>query len=847
VATGFHRNTMVNREGGIDPEEFRDDAVTDRVNTTATVWLGSTLACAQCHDHKYDPFSQRDYYELFAFFNSTVDDGGELAPQIPVPSAEQAARLAEIEERLASSEAQFEGEWPNADADQPAWEERARAERNTPPEWRVLKPSRALSSGGSTLQVLADGSVLASGDFPEQDTYELVLTPGPGRITALRLEALSDASLPEGGPGRAPHANFVLSRVGLELASLAAPGAREAVALVGADADHEQPQFRVSGALDGQERTGWAVDGGTGESREAVFALEHAIEADAATVLHVTLRFESRRPQHAIGRARVSIADDDELTRALTPPAASDWRSAGPFVAGSYREALDTDFAPEDWTERPDWRDGRVHAFDPRDYSAMVLERTLTSDRARTVTLWTGSHDGFRLWVNGALVRAGDAGRGAAEDQERTAVELREGANTVRFKVVNGNGSTGFYFDLDPRSGESLPADVLAALFASAGERDEAQRAVLTDHYRRNETRRGRSINERIAALRKERAEIEAAVPTALVLEELAEPRETRVHARGSFLDLEEVVQPDTPSVLHDLPEGVERDRLALARWLVAPENPLTARVTVNRLWEQLFGTGLVATSDDFGTRGDAPSHPELLDWLAIELVESGWSVKHVLKTIVTSSTYRQSSRVSDALLGRDPHNRLLARGPRFRVDAETVRDLALAASGLLDRTIGGRSVFPYQPEGIWNAAYGNNTWTMDEGPNRFRRGLYTFWRRTSPYPTFLMFDATSREISCARRSRTNTPLQALALLNDPAFVEAAEALGRRMRDGAQSDAERAALGFRLCLAREPRPEEVDVLVRLIDDERARTGDEQAVWALVGNVLLNLDEMVTKG
>ena len=228
-------------------------------------------------------------------------------------------------------------------------------------------------------------------------------------------------------------------------------------------------------------------------------------------------------------------------------------------------------------------------------------------------------------------------------------------------------------------------------------------------------------------------------------------------------------------------------------------------------------------------------------------MVESGWSVKHVLRTIVGSSTYRQTSAVTPEQLERDPRNALLARGPRFRVDAETVRDVALAASGLLNRTVGGPSVFPYQPEGIWATTYGDNTWTSAEGPNRWRRGMYTFWRRTAPYPTFLMFDATSREISCARRSRTNTPLQALALLNDPAFYEAAAALGRRMIEAGTGDAERAALGFRLCLAREPRPGELDVLVRLARDERGRAGDELAVWTLVGNVLLNLDETVTKG
>jgi hypothetical protein len=441
-------------------------------------------------------------------------------------------------------------------------------------------------------------------------------------------------------------------------------------------------------------------------------------------------------------------------------------------------------------------------------------------------------------------------------------------------KVVNGNGPTAFAFELDPRAPDRLPGPVAAAL-ARGSERSQDEADVLTAHFRRRVSERGAALVERRGELEREREQLEAAVPTALVLEELAEPRETHVHERGSFLQQGERVHPDVPGVLHDLPAepaepteptengrgAPDRDRLTLALWLVDPDGPLTARVTVNRLWEQVFGRGIVFTSDDFGTRGDPPTHPALLDWLATELVRNGWSQKQLLRTIVTSSTYRQSSAVTPELQERDPHNLLLARGPRFRVPAETVRDIALAASGLLDRSIGGPSVFPPQPEDIWAATYSQDRWTTAEDSSRWRRGLYTFWRRTAPYPSFMAFDATSREVSCARRSCTNTPLQALVLLNDPAFVEAAGALARRMLTK-ESDEARAVLGFRLCLARRPEPAEVDVLVQLARSERAlftaepdraallAPGEdpvELAVWTVVANALLNLDEVITKG
>jgi hypothetical protein len=497
IATGFHRNTIVNAEGGVDDEEYRVAAVVDRVNTTMQVWMGSTFACAQCHDHKYDPFTQKEYFQLFAFFNNTADGGSSTAPEIPFPTPAQAADQAAIRAELAN----------------------------------------------------------------------------------------------------------------------------------------------LQGELD-------------------------------------------------------------------------------------------------------------------------------------------------------RVTKSGDA-------------------------------------------------------------------------------KRSKAIKERIATLKKKEADIHP--PTSMVLTELGQPRATHVLIRGSHNVKGEPVAPGVPQVLHTLLPGQALNRLTLARWLVDPRNPLVGRVTMNRVWAQFFGRGVVETSEDFGVQGEPPSHPELLAWLAQEFVRQEWNWKAMQRLIVTSATYRQSSRVTPQQSERDPYNRLFSRGPRFRMEAEMVRDQALAASGLLKAKISGPSVFPYQPDGIWFAPYSSDRWTESKGGDQFRRGLYTFWRRSAPYPAFVTFDAPSREVSCERRSRTNTPLQALATLNDPAFVQPAAALARRiLTDPKKSDQDRAILAFRLVLVRKPLAAELGHLIELYREnlERYRhdpssakamvstdpatsasqvDSAELAAWTVVANVLLNLDESVTKG
>jgi hypothetical protein len=425
--------------------------------------------------------------------------------------------------------------------------------------------------------------------------------------------------------------------------------------------------------------------------------------------------------------------------------------------------------------------------------------------------------------------------------------------------------------------GRSLPDDTLSSALATpAGDRSEEQLEALRAHFLQSVCAETSGLftdlNGRLSELEDRRSSLLSAIIEIPILRELPEHerRVTRLHVRGNFRDEGEVVSAGVPAALHPFDQGLPRDRSGLAAWLVDPANPLTARVQVNRVWEQLFGSGLVETVEDFGVQGERPSHPALLDWLAVSFRDGGWSFKDLCRRIVTSATYRQSSHVDAELLARDPYNRLLARGPRFRLEAEMVRDQALAVSGLLDRTLFGPPVFPPQPDGVWQVVYNESRWVQSEGGDAHRRALYTFWRRTSPYPSMLMFDAPTRDLCSARRFRTNTPLQALVTLNDPVFVEAAQGLARRTLAEASADTvERARYAFRLALARLPTHDELSVLLDVYADEHdhfATRPDEAlsfatdpigsapggcdmaelAAWTVVSHVILNLDELLTR-
>jgi hypothetical protein len=731
IATGFHRNTLLNQEGGIDVEEARWETLVDRVNTPASTWLGSTLACAQCHNHKFDPFSQKDYYRMLAFFDNAdyrVEGLGEVVKDKWIVEPELELAPHQVLSRRDALKAEAEALKKQIDssdlrAELAAWE---RALGSASPTWTVLRPVRSVSAYAASLETMNDGSLLVSGAAADKDTYTVTARMPRGGITAFRLEALPDPSLPASGSGRSSSGNFVLTRLGVRTGT-------GPVSLTRAAADFSEDGKSIAQAIDDADDSGWGVDGQQGRAHTAIFLPAPPIATGGSTTLTFTLEHNGPTPKAALGRFRLSATSSSKA--------------------------------------------------------------------------WGG------------------------------------------FQV---------------------PEEIRKVLDTPPGARTAEQTKTLTDYFRplaaSLEVARARQVQVRRA--------LEAIqIPTAMVMGDRAgvDRPSTALRMRGSYMSPGERVYAATPAFLPPIPEGRPPNRLGLAYWLVDEENPLTARVAVNRFWEQLFGRGLVLTSEDFGTQGEPPTHPELLDWLATTFTSQGWSMKKVQRLMATSATYRQSSRVTPALIERDPYNRLLARGPRFRVEAETVRDIALAVSGLLSQKVGGPSVFPDQPDGVWDNPYSKDKWTRSEGEDRYRRSLYTFIRRTAPYPMLTTFDAPSREFCTVRRVRTNTPLQALTTLNDPAFFAAAKALAERVLHEAEGQPEaRAVHAFRLGTARRPSATELASLLGFYREEAARfatdaaaarmiadaavgaedhgvaTPAEKAAWTMVASVVLNLDETLTK-
>ncbi|MBI4556486.1 MAG: DUF1553 domain-containing protein, partial [Candidatus Hydrogenedentes bacterium] len=723
AATGFHRNTLTNREGGVDAEQYRVEQVVDRVNTTCSTFLGLTMACAQCHNHKYDPLTQREYYGLFAFFNTSIekDIPAPLAPEVEAYK-QSLARYEKEHEALTKTVDAYK---PELAAKQPDWEKQ---QDLSDVAWKTLEPAGFLSEGGATFAKQPDGSLLISGNSTPKDRYTIVVTTDINGITAFRLDALPDQSLPKSGPGRSEAGNFVLSEFKVQAAQLTDQNTTQPVKIKTTWADFAQEGFPVANATDGKNDTGWSIAevDTAGKPHMAVFIVEREVGYPAGTILTLNLEQQSGK-QHTLGRFRLSATTAKESAASL-----------------------------------PD---------EMRRILLVAEERRTDTDKAALLDYF-----------------------GAFDPKMR---ELRA--------AVEGH-----------RKGQPQPPATLAQTLA---------------------------MNP--------------------------DPPKTHVHIRGDFLRKGEEVQPHTPAVLPPVkPRGPIPDRLDLARWLVDPSNPLAARVAVNRMWDHLFGRGIVLSSEDFGTRGEPPSHPELLDWLATEFPARGWSMKEMIRLMVESATYCQSSFVRPELQDRDPNNVLVARQSRIRVEAEVTRDLCLAASGLLNPAVGGPSVRPQLPAGIAELGYaGQIKWPESKGEDRHRRGIYIFFQRTVPYPMLMTFDCPDSNVSCARRARSNTPLQALTLLNDPVFFECAQALGRRAIAEVPTDnAERARYVFRLCLGREPSANELESLNRLWAQQLETFGTdldaakqvattyqpegtpvpEVAASIVLARAVMNLDEFVTR-
>ncbi|AMV38881.1 PSD1 and planctomycete cytochrome C domain-containing protein [Planctomyces sp. SH-PL62] len=740
VATGFLRNSMINEEGGIDPEQFRVEAMFDRMDAVGKAVLGLTIQCAQCHTHKFDPITHEDYFRMFAFLNSV--DEATVAAYTP----EELHKRGETLEAIAAVEEGLRRDHPDWADRMRSWEDSV---RDPGPTWNVVRTDVDANNGsGQKHTLLEDGSLLASGYAPTLHTAQFTALQPVPTVSAIRLELLNDPSLPLSGPGRSTKGLLALTEFHVEAAPADRPDERKEIAIVRATADVNpseaalEPIFddksgrkRVTGpiafAVDRKDETAWGIDAGAGRRnvpRKAVFTFDKPVSFPSGVILTFKL---------------------------------------------------------------------------------------------------TQRHGGWN-----------------SDDNQNN--------NFGRFRFSTTDAADA---QADP-----LPDAVRKALAIAPEARSAEQTNAVFSHFRTT-VPDWKEADERIEALWKQHPE----GSSQLVLRD--RPRETRLFQRGDFLKPADPVQPGFPAFLNPPPttEGPP-SRLTFAEWLVNREAPTPARSIVNRVWQSYFGTGLTATSEDLGSQCETPSHPELLDWLAVEFMDRGWSLKTLHRLIVESNTYRQTSRVSPDLLAKDPFNRLLARGARVRADAEVVRDVALAAGGLLDPTIGGPSVNPPAPAFLFQppASYGPKAWPESVGSEKYRRALYTFRYRSIPYPMLQAFDAPNGDFACVRRARSNTPLQALALLNEPVSLDCARSLATLvLKEGGSTETDRLVYAFRRCLARKPTDQEIEVLSTLLHKqaERFATGAvdpaklsgvtdgpaaEHASWTVVARVLLNLDETITK-
>ena len=875
MATAFHRNTMTNTEGGTIDEEFRTAAIVDRVNTTLGTWMGTTIACAQCHNHKYDPLSQHDFFRIYAVFNNTADaDRGDDTPLLEFFTPKQEAERARIMAEAAGSEEVLATDTPAISAARDAWDAAFPREvvwTNARPLAAEVSAAPAGGSPPSPATIDADGTIHFAATGARGESR--IEVPLAGTLAAVKFEFPGDAGLPGGSSGHA--GNFVLTGISARLepvdgmaaprgrfVRIELPGPEKILSLAeveafrgGENVARGKPATQVSTTHDAPAAR--AVDGVTEGGFFVANSVTHTAtqadpwwEVDLGADEPIERLVVWNRTDSGVGTrlagARVILLDANRQpvwqTTLETAPATN--VSLAP--AGGREVALAVAFASRSQEGFP-----AIRVLDPVD-EKKELDGGWAPGGAAPATLVVAP-------VDPVAVKPG----------ERLVLSLRQRSKHDNHTI----GIVRVGISAEPRVKEwaAVPADVVAILVKPSAERSDAERIRLADHHRRVVAIETAPARERLSALSSELAAIKPAkLP---VMEELPEGqrRVTKLQHRGNWQDLGDEVSEGVPDAfaLPAAPSANGRiDRLALAKWLVDPANPLTARVTVNRLWERLFGTGLVSTSEEFGSQGDLPSDPRLLDWLAVELVARGWDTKAILREIVTSATYRQSSKAAPEVAARDPDNRLLASGPRVRLSAEVIRDQALAAAGLLSRKKGGPSVNPPQPSMGLSAAFGGGIdWQTSQGEDRWRRALYTTWRRSNPYPSMAAFDAPNREVCTIRRPRTNTPLQALVTLNDPVYIEAAQALARRMvTEGGPTDHERVIRGFRLVLSRMPTPIEIVRLVQLHADSLAeyRHSAEEArkmateplgpppqesadladlaAWTVVANVILNLDE-----
>ena len=782
IATGFNRNHRGNGEGGIIPEEYAVEYVVDRVETTSTVFMGLTVGCARCHDHKYDPFTQKEFYQLFAYFNNIPERGkankyGNSAPMIQAPTLAQQASLAEIDRELAAAEKRFEGLRTESAGAQRSWE--ASLDKSAPLHWSI--PQDLV--GYFPLDTDVTNQASPSAPMPVPQLYDAASAP----------PASDKPAMPQFQAGPA---SFSSGRIG------------------------------SAASLDGTRFISAGDVGGFGF--QSTFTLAAWIYPTAGTGAIVTRTKDTEEDTGyglylKDGKLQANLIlrwlDDGARVETVQPIALNRWQHVMMTYDGSrMAEGIKI------------YVDGKS-----QDLSVHLDDVNQNFQSREPLRIGGGGGPANRF-------------RGQIDD-----VRVYDVALSPRHAAVVATGES-----------------IAEIAVIPAATRTEAQAEKISLYFLENQSpARVRQAWQDLTAVRRKKAQFVESLPTVMVMQERDVPRDTFLLMRGAYDKPGDKVAPGVPAVLPMLPKGVPNNRLGFGRWLVDSANPLTARVAMNRFWQMYFGAGLVRTVEDFGSQGEWPTHPELLDWLATEFVRTGWDIKAMQKLIVTSAAYRQSSKTTPELLQKDPENRLLARAPRLRLPAGMIRDQALAVSGLLTEQIGGPSVKPYQPAGLWKELSGQD-YVQDKGEKLYRRSLYTFWKRSSPPPSLMNFDAAGREACVVRDTRTNTPLQALDLMNDVTYLEASRKLAERvMKERRSSADERIALAFRLVVARGPTPREArvlgDALASYLDEYKANPEaaakylsqgespraeeldvSELAAYATLASMMLNMDETITK-
>lgn len=865
IATAFHRNTMTQNEGGTNDEEFRNAAVIDRTNTTMAVWMGTSMACAQCHSHKYDPITNKEYFQFYAFLNQSEDsDKKDERPLHSFYTRDQQHQRAEWQAERARLETLFAK--PNE-----AWLaglDKWTASIKNEPLWQSPKPASAKAASGTIATIRDDAKVLIPSKAVK-DSYSVEVPLPAGKLTALRLDAIPDPVLPGGRSTNG--SNFVITQVKAEIVPKESKGqsARfvrveipgkggplhlaevqvfsngQNIALKGkatqsgqyADAEAKRA---IDGNTDGDYRKGSVSHTGDGIT-DPWWEVE--LPATVPVEKIVVWNRTDGKTTERLRNWRVLLLDDKHQ------PVWSENEAASPKIS---REFALTGIVPVTFTsatatlEQPGFPASAVLAPMPNPKTGWAIAGG--ADKIQTLSLFA---------------------KKAVEVSSNSVLRVTISQDSEFEKHTLGSFKLSISSDPQADKRKDLPSAVLAALAAPSPSPE--QQAKIKDYYVRNAAAESTKERSRLTSLNKQLADMKQI--TVPVMKDLAgkDRRVTKIQLRGNWQALDAEVTAGTPAALPPLPAKVTPNRMALAKWLVDRQNPLTARVTVNRMWEHLFGTGIVRTSEEFGSQGELPVHPELLDWLAADFMENHWDVKRTLKLMVMSQAYRQTSKVTPLLEERDPDNRLLARGPRFRPTGELLRDEALFVSGLLSPKMFGKPVRPVRPALGLNTAFGGgNDWTTSEGEDKHRRSVYTEVKRNSPYPSFSTFDAPNRETCTIRRGRTNTPLQAFVTLNDPVFIEAAQALARRIvSEGGHTTPERLAWAFRQCLSRPPNDIEIKRLASLLEDSASTYAADQdhaqkmaadpigpiptganvtelAAWSTVANVIMNLDEFVMR-